>query len=294
LKVLITGAEGFVGSNLTRKLSEDHEVVGLDYLVNRETSNIPRSIPYVNCDLSKSIPPKLPVFDLVAHLASISIERISEKAAYSSVNFASTLNMLELARRLNAKLVLTSSGSVYGNGLNFRESDPFNPMSLYALGKTCEEKYAKYYHDEYGLDVVVLRYSNCFGDTTCIENKFYPGKKDAVRMFMECSMQCQPIPLVKNQERDFTFIDDVVEATCSVIHLTGFNVFNVATGVATDIGDIPLMIGNALSKKVDTYHIPPRSIDNLKKRSLNIGKISRYWKPRFKLEEGIRQYAERM
>jgi len=294
LKILVTGAEGFVGSNLIKKLSEEHEVIGLDYLNTRKISNIPRNVPYINLDLSKSGLHRIPKIDIVAHLASISIERISERADYSSINFASMLNILELTRRQNAKLILTSSGSVYGSGLNFKESDPFNPISLYALGKTCEEKYAKYYHAAYGLDAVILRYSNCFGDTIYIGNKFYPGKKDVVRLFMEHALNDVPLPVVEGQSRDFTFIDDVVEATVSAMPFNGFNIFNVATNVSTSIENIPPLIGNALSKEVETYTRTARDIDNLKQRSLNIDKISKFWNPRFSLEKGIKLYAERI
>jgi len=291
--ILITGSEGFVGSNLVPVLAEEHEVIALDYLTSRERSNLPEEIPYLNYDLSKVNASSLPDVDVVIHLASVSIERVAENAMYEVVNIASMLKVLELARRAGAKLILSSSCSVYGDGLNFRESDAFKPMSLYAIGKINEERYAEFYHFKYGLDVTILRYSNCFGDLTYIGNKFYPGKKDVMRLFMEQALAGEPLTVVGGQSRDFTYIDDVVEATAIMLNLDGFNIFNVATGVETRIEDIPPLIGKALSKEIETRTIPPRGIDDLKQRSLNIDRISAFWKPKYDLEEGIKLYAER-
>ncbi len=294
MRILITGAEGFVGSSLVPLLAKDHDVVALDYLTSRERSNLPEEIPYLNHDLSKINISSLPDVDVVIHLASVSIERVSENAMYESVNIASMLRVLELTRKTGAKLILSSSCSVYGNGLNFKESDPFNPMCLYAIGKINEERYAEFYHHKYGVDLTILRYSNCFGDLTYLDNKFYPSKKDVMRRFMEQALQDKPLTVIEGQSRDFTFIDDVVDATAIMIDLEGLNVFNVATGIETRIEDIPPLIGKALSRKVETQTIPPRDIDDLKQRSLNIDKIAPFWKPKYSLEEGIKLYAEKM
>ncbi len=294
MRILVTGAEGFVGSNLVPLLAEEHDVIALDYLTSRERSNLPEGIPYLNQDLSEINASSLPDVDVVVHLASVSIERVSENAMYESVNIASMLRVLELTRKTGAKLILSSSCSVYGDGLNFKEFDPFNPMCLYAIGKINEERYAEFYHGKYGLDVTILRYSNCFGDLTYLDNKFYPGKKDVMRIFMEQALQDKPLTVIGGQSRDFTYIDDVVDATATMLDLEGLNVFNVATGVETRIEDIPPLIGKVLSKKVETQIIPPRGIDDLKQRSLNIDKIAPFWKPMYDLKSGIELYDERL
>ena len=111
---------------------------------------------------------------------------------------------------------------------------------------------------------------------------------------MEQALQEKPLTVIEGQSRDFTFIDDVVDATAIMLDLKGLNVFNVATSVETRIQDIPPLIGKALSQKIETQTIPPRSIDDLKQRSLNIDKISPFWKPKYSLEEGIKLYTERL
>ena len=294
MKILITGAEGFVGSNLVPMLAKEHDVVALDYLASLERSNLPEEIPYLNYDLSQINASYLPDVDLVIHLASVSIERVNENAMYEAVNIASMLKVLELTRKTEAKLILSSSCSVYGDGLNFKESDPFNPMSLYAIGKINEERYAEFYHHKYGLDVTLLRYSNCFGDLTYIDNKFYLGKKGVIRIFMEQALQDKPLTVIEEQSRDFTYIDDIVDATAIMLDLKGLNVFNVATGIETRIEDIPPLIGEALSREVETRSIPPRGIDDLRQRSLNIDKIVPFWKPKYNLKKGLELYARRL
>jgi len=294
LRILITGAEGFVGSSLVPILAKDHEVIALDYLVSRDHSNLPEEVYYINRDLSQIDVSMIPEVDLVIHLASISIERISETPIYQDINLSSMLKILEYVIKNKTDLIFSSSASVYGSGINFTEKSPLNPLSNYSSTKILEENHAKFCSENYDLNITVLRYSNCYGDTTYIENKFYPGKKDVVRIYMENALRYEPLPVIQGQSRDFTFIDDVVNATISVIGMKGFELFNVATGVETLIEDIPPLIGEALSTRVEVKIVPSRSIDNLKRRSLNIEKISPFWKPKYSLEEGIKLYARRM
>jgi len=293
MRIIVTGAEGFVGSNLVLVLTKDHDVVVLDYLVSRDISNLPEDIDYINCDLSKVNINKLPKADLVIHLATISIERISETPMYKDINRTSMMKILEYVMKHKTDLIFSSTASVYGSGTNFTESSPLNPLSDYSATKILEENHAKFCSENYDLNVTILRYSNCYGDTTYIKNKFYPGKKDVVRILLETAMKDKALPIVRNQSRDFTFIDDLVSATCSVIGLKGFNVFNVGTGIETKIEDVAEIIMQVLGKQLTLKTIEPRKIDNLKRRSVNIDKISKLWKPKYGLREGIELYAKR-
>lgn len=293
MRILVTGAEGFVGSNLVPKLDMEYEVTALDFLSSRKKSNLRRSILYLNEDLSKIDITKLSKVDLIIHLAVISIERVSERNVYELINITSILKILELAKKHKSDLILASSGSVYGNGVNFKETSTLRPLSLYSVGKINAEEYAKFYHQKYGLNVTILRYTNCYGDVTWLENKVYPSKKDAIRIFMENALEGKPLPIVEDQSRDFTYIEDVVEATYSVMGLDGFNVFNVGTGVETEIKHLPSMIEKTIGKSVVVKTIPLRSIDNLHRRSLNIEKISPFWRPKYDLAKGLKLYAEK-
>lgn len=294
MRILVTGAEGLVGSNLISKLAKDHEVIALDYLVSRDRSNLPEEVNYINRDLSKINVSKIPEADLVIHLATISIERISETPIYKDVNLSSMLKILEYSIKNKADLIFSSSGSVYGSGTNFTETSMLNPLSDYSATKILEENAVRFCSENYGMNVTILRYSNCYGDTTYIKNKFYPGKKGILRIFMENALKNKPLPIIRGQTRDFTYIDDVVDATIAVIGLEGINTFNVATGVETSIESIPSIIEGVLGRKVKTQFVPQRKIDNLKRRSLNIEKISKYWKPKYGLKKGLELYARKL
>ena len=294
MNILITGAEGFVGSNVAKTLYHDHNVIGLDYLVSRDKSNLPEDVYYINQDLSQVNVSQLPEVDLVLHFAAISIERISETPSYQDINNAAMLKMLEYVAKHKADLIFTSTGSVYGSGVNFTEDAPLNPLSDYSKTKIVEENHARFYSENHDLNVTILRYSNCYGDTTYIKNKVYPGKKGIIRVFMENAMKGAELPIIRNQSRDFTFIDDVVDATTTVIGLKGLNTFNVATGIETNVESIPSLIETVLGRKVKTTVINPRKIDNLKRRSLNVDKISSLWKPKYALKEGLEIYANRL
>lgn len=291
MKILITGAEGFIGSNLVWRLYKKQEIVALDYLKNRLKSNIP-DVKYINHDLS--IPFYIEPPDLVMHFAVISQEVVSWNPELESVNMKGMFNVLEFCRKNSIPLVFPSSCSIYGPGVLHKTTDPMNPKSLYAVGKLSCEEYAKFYHHAFDIDLTILRYSNIYGDLTYLENKYYPSKKGVVRIFLEKALANEPLPLIDgDQTRDFTFIDDAVEGTCKFIGLKGLSIINVATGVETSIKHLASMVEKTLGKKVKTVRTQKRKIDKIPKRSLDISGISDLWKPKYSLKEGLKLYAER-
>ena len=293
MRILCTGADGFVCSALLPKLS-NHEVITLDYLNTIAPVNIKPKYIFMNFDLSTGVPPIDEKLDLIIHLATINQNIMAENPMLFPINIKSTQNTLELAKASGAKLLFSSSCSVYGGGLNMNENHPLNPMSLYALGKVFEERLIEFYHDNWGVEATILRFSNCYGDTTNIENKVYPGKKDVTRIFMERALRGQPLPLINGMGRDYTYIGDVVEAILSVMHLSGFNIFNVGTNTETLTDELPALISDALKIIIKTEITPPREVDDIIHRSLNVDKISPYWKPKTALKDGLKKYAAKI
>lgn len=293
MNILISGSDGFVSANLIPHLS-NHKVIALDYLTTSKPANISEYDKFINFDLSMGIPPIFDKLDLIIHLATINQLAISANPSLVDVNTSAIHNVLRLARENKARLIFSSSCSIYGDGFNLKEDDPLNPQSLYGIGKCYEEQMIRFYHKQYGVSATILRFSNCYGDTTRIENKIYPGKKDVIRIFIERMLGGKPVPLIHGMGRDYTYIDDVIRAIRSVMHFTGLHIFNVGTGVETLTDKLPIIISDALKLPVIMEDCLPRDTDNIIHRYLNIDKISPYWKPKYSLEEGIKLYVRKM
>jgi nucleoside-diphosphate-sugar epimerase len=293
MNILVTGSEGFVASNLIPQLSNCN-IIALDYINTQKPVNITEYNEFYNFDLSTGVPKVHESIDVIIHLATVNQLAIANDPKLVKINTTATQNILDLARAENAKLIFSSSCSVYGNGLNLREDYPLKPCSLYAIGKCYEEQLMNFYHKSYGCDITVLRFSNCYGDTTSLFNKIYPGKKDVSRIFMERIPFGVPIPLIRGMSRDYTYIDDVVDSIISTIPLPEFEIFNVATGIATLTDMLVDIISEIVNMTPNIVEQVPRSTDNVHDRSLNVEKISPYWVPTVGLKEGMKRYAKRM
>ena len=295
MKILITGAEGFIGSALAWNLHGEHEIIAVDYLKSFGKSNLPKDSQYINHDISIPFYFLGSKIDMVMHYAVVSQEVVGNSPELEQINIKGMLNVLEFCRKGNVPLVFPSSCSIYGPGVLHKTSDPKNPKSLYGVGKLSCEEYAKFYHYAFGLDIVILRYSNIYGDTTYVDNKFYPGKKDAARIFMEHALADQPLPVIDGEQtRDFTFIDDCVEGTVKFMNLKGLSVINIATGVETSVNRLATLVAESLEWKLKTGKTPRRNIDDIPRRSIDITGVSDLWKPKRTLEEGLKEYAKRM
>jgi UDP-glucose 4-epimerase len=232
---------------------------------------------------------------LVFHLAArnIIVSTRNPREDYE-VNIGGTLNILLAARELNIpRVVYSSSTSVYGNPryLPINEDDATNMLSPYAVSKFAGENYCKAFYESYGLSSSVVRYSNVFGTAQRPDNP-YCG---VVSKFFESAMAGQP-PRIHGdgeQTRDFTYIDDVVEATL----LAGLSpkadgqVYNVGTGREVSVNQLARMIIDITGASVEPAYVDRRDIDNIRRRVVNIEKIRRElrWIPTFTVEHGLRR-----
>jgi UDP-glucose 4-epimerase len=300
-RVVVTGGAGFVGSNVVRRLlAENARVVVLDDFYTGDNTNLPvgesgleivhGSVTefYLMRDVMKGA-------SLVFHLAArnIIVSTRNPREDYE-VNIGGTLNVLLAARELNIpRVVYSSSTSVYGNPryLPINEDDATNMLSPYAVSKFAGENYCKAFYESYGLSSSVVRYSNVFGTAQRPDNP-YCG---VVSKFFESAMAGQP-PRIHGdgeQTRDFTYIDDVVEATL----LAGLSpkadgqVYNVGTGREVTVNQLARMIIDITGAGVEPAYVDRRDIDNIRRRVVNIEKIRRElrWIPTFTVEHGLRR-----
>lgn len=307
--VLVTGGAGFIGSNLVKRLvSEGAVVTVIDDLFTGKLS----SLTGVNCDFIKgtvndcSLIRKLLIENtIVFHLASRNIiASTSHPREDCETNTQGTLNILlnSLYPRID-KLVYTSSASVYGNPryLPINEDDTIVLLTPYAVSKYGGEGYCMAFHENYGIPVTILRLSNVYGPGQSPDNP-YCG---VVSKFMQKANKKEPLEIHGDGQstRDFTYIDDVIEA----IMLAGLSnksdgeVYNVATGIETSINELAGNVlclypyhDNTLLYNHETdmnpiVHVDRRDIDNIRRRVLNTEKIRRklHWIPTITLREGL-------
>lgn len=297
-KVLVTGGAGFIGSALVKKLIDlGAEVTVIDDLFTGRLSNLDGVHgKYTFIETSIEIPHIVSrlVLDsqIVFHLAARNII-VSTKSPMEDykTNIEGTLNILMASRNSKIeKLVYTSSASVYGNPryLPINEDDSINLLTPYAVSKYTGEGYCSAFNESYSVPVTVLRLSNVYGPGQSPSNA-YCG---VVSKFLRSARAGEPLEIHGDGQstRDFTYIDDVVDAiiAAGLMHNVDGEVLNVATGIETSINQLAVGV-LGLYGKFKVSHIDRRDIDNIRRRVLNIEKIRRrlHWTPRITLGRGL-------
>jgi UDP-glucose 4-epimerase len=300
-RIVVTGGAGFVGSNIVRRLlKEGARVVVLDDFYTGAMENLPADDPGIEV-IRGTVTDYEMVRDVVKGAAvvfheaarNIIVSTRNPREDYE-VNIGGTLNVLLAARETGVpRTVYASSASVYGNPryLPINEDDATNMLSPYAVSKFAGENYCKAFYESYGLSVAAVRYSNVYGLAQRPDNP-YCG---VIAKFFESAMTNEP-PRIHGdgeQTRDFTYIDDVVEATllAGISSKAEGQVYNVGTGRETTINQLARMIIRITGATVEPAYIDRRDIDNIRRRVVNIEKIRRElrWVPSVIIEEGLRR-----
>jgi len=297
-KILVTGGAGFVGSNLVDKLVEEGaEVTVLDDLFTGRKENIDHfsDIRFIegsvtDMDLISSLIKKT---DIIFNLAvrNIIVSTVSPLLDFQ-VNTGGTFNILLAAKKHGVgRIVYTSSASVYGNPkyLPISEDDRLSTLNPYAASKMAGENYCSAFYESYNVPVTIVRYSNVYGIKQSPLNP-YCG---VVSKFFD-KLMSHEVPKIHGdgeQTRDFTFIDDVVEATllAALSPKAIGEVFNVGTGIETSINALVDWMGKLNGQTFSPVYIDKRDIDNIRRRVLNIEKIRRVlrWAPKTNLRTGL-------
>ncbi len=271
-RLLVTGGAGFIGSHLVRTLVQrKHFVRVLDNFISGKKENLSSvisKIDLMHADIRdrQACIKAVKGIDYVFHEAALrSVPKSMENPdEYSEVNIDGTLNILEASKNAKVKcLAFASSSSVYGDTDTFpqKESLQANPISPYALTKLTGEHYCKIFSRNFNLPTVCLRYFNVFGPGQALDDEYAV----VIPKFISCILNGKRPPIFGNgkQSRDFTFVQDVVEANILAINKKNLKgeVFNVASGKDYRVIDLVRIINSIMKTNIKPEFRSPRRGD---------------------------------
>jgi nucleoside-diphosphate-sugar epimerase len=298
---LVTGGAGFIGSHIVKRLVDNGSRVRVvDNLSTGQACRLDAvrtSIQFVEGDLAEAAIAREVVdgVDFVLHQAAVpSVQRsVADPLGTNRANVTATLNLLESCRRAGVRrLVYAASSSAYGNTevLPKHEDMPPNPLSPYALQKVVGERYCKLYHDLYGLETVSLRYFNVFGPQQDPHSEY----SAVIPKFITRLLANQPITIHGDgeQSRDFTFIDNVVEANLLALKVPNAagKMYNIGCGERVTLNRLVVLLEQQLSVKAQVNFGPPKAGDvRHSLADIERAKAMLHYQPKIAVEEGLRR-----
>lgn len=300
MKICITGGAGFIGSHLTDLyVSAGHEVVIIDNFSTGKKENLNPAARLYETDITGDAIPGIfekEKFDIVSHHAAQMNVRVSVDSPQfdASVNILGSLNVFEACRNTAVKKIIfaSSGGTVYGDQdiLPATEESFAVPCSPYGIGKLCVEKYLYYYKETYGIDYAALRYGNVFGPR---QNPH--GEAGVVAIFFTKFLDGQQ-PVINGDgaiTRDYIYIDDVGSANMLALEDKVTGIFNVTTGIETDVNGIFDKIKQLTGSPLERFHGPAKAGEQRRSVcSFDKFKSRHGWQPEVNFDEGIRKTLE--
>jgi UDP-glucose 4-epimerase len=299
MNILVTGGAGFIGSHIVDAyIAAGHTVVAVDDLSSGRRENLHPAAVFYNLDIRS--PEVRPLFGrhrievLNHHAAQMDVRRsVSDPIFDASVNVVGGLNLFEAAREHGIRKVVFAStgGAIYGEQDYFPadEEHPLRPLSPYGISKLATEKYLFYYRASHGIDHVILRYANIYGPR---QNPH--GEAGVVAIFASKFLRREQ-PVINGdglQTRDYTYVGDVVRANLLALDHRGSEIFNVGTGIETDVNTLFQLLRRELNSDAEERHGPAkpgeqrRSVITSKKLRAAFG-----WSPETTLAEGLAKTA---
>ena len=302
-KALVSGGGGFIGSNLVRALlARGDDVRVLDNFSTGNRANLEGlDVEVVEGELRsyERVHNAVRGVDVVFHLGALgSVPRsVQDPLTSSAVNVEGTLNVLLAARDENVRrVVFSSSSSVYGTRreLPVTEETPPDPISPYGVAKLAAERYCVSFSRVYeSFESVVLRYFNVFGPRQSPHSQYAA----VIPLFVSAIERGDPITVFGDgeQSRDFTFVENVVDATIRAAEVPAANgrMFNVSAGRPATINELADALGRIMQRDVEKRFAPDRPGDIRNSwADISAAREVLGYEPRVDLEEGLRRTIE--
>jgi UDP-glucose 4-epimerase len=304
MKILITGAAGFIASHVADACIEaGHEVVIVDNLRTGYTRNLNHKAKFYELDICD--PSVQEIFaiekpDIVDHhAAQISVPlSIEDPLTDAEINVKGLINILQAAVKHRVKKIvyISSGGAMYGEAEEYPTSETYlpRPLSVYAINKMVGEDYLYFYAQQYGLDYTVLRYANVYGP-----RQVSHGEAGVVSIFVEKLLAGERPTLnlyphePEGMIRDYVFVKDVVKANLIAFTRGSGEAYNIGTCIPTTTRALYDEIARQLRAKTEPLKADARKGD-LHRSMLNITKAQRElgWEPEYQLSQGIAQVID--
>jgi len=299
MKILITGAAGFIGSHIVDKyINLGHKVVVIDNLSSGFRKNLNPRAKFYKVDirnvkaLEKIIKKEKP--QIISHHAAVSevVKSLKDPNLTYQVNILGTVNVLLAGVSIGVKkfIFASSAGTVYGNAkkLPAKEESPANPLSPYAISKIVGEEFIEFYAKIYGFDYLILRYANVYGPR---QNP--RGEAGVIAIFTDL-MKRNIRPKIfgdGNKTRDYIYIDDTIRANIIGLKRGKKEVFNIGSGKEISDRKVFDTLAQAINFKKTPIYAPFRSGEVYRIYSdCSRAKKILGWKPKMDFKEGIKRY----
>ena len=299
MRILVTGAAGFIGYHLSRRLLETgHDVVAIDKVNLNERLAI--LVQYGNFDFrhgniaDTSFSQEVGDVNYIVHLAALPDVRKSVGRPHTQIqqDVLGYISLLEYAKVVKGlkRMVFISSSSVYGSGRGFSETSSTMPISPYGVSKLNNENMNTCYCHLYGFPITSLRFFTVYG--------IYGRDNMVIWKFTENISLGKPISLFNNglNERDFVYVSDVVDAILLAMFdekSTGHNVYNVGTGTSVSVLEVVRTMEDMIGKTATLETLPPQ-LGDIPKTCADITKIKRElgYDPKIDITNGLRMFSD--
>ena len=300
MKILVTGGAGFIGSQIADAyIADGNDVTIVDNLSTGFEENINPAANFIKLSIGNTEIAELfkkEKFNLVNHhAAQIDVRRsVTDPLFDANTNILGTINLLQSCIKTGVKKFIFAStgGAIYGEQEYFPadEAHPTSPVSPYGITKLTIEKYLYFYHLEHKLNYTILRYANVYGPR---QNPF--GEAGVVAIFANKLLRNKQ-PVINGsgeQTRDYVFVEDVVKANLFAVSDEQNDIYNVGTGIETNVNEVYKILNDTIGKVQEEKHGPAAPGEQMRSVITSEKLYKKFnWKPATSIKEGLEKTVD--